>query len=814
MRSVIIGTQLAGWALLLAWCCGTSLAADQSITLGIAYTDAQQYNAEFFLYRRMVPLFTENHIEASLIEHGAFYTQDWKDEQLDNLLNGCHVVVLTTTNEGAGKLTPELQARAKRVGAALARYVQGGGGLFLQPQPVRYANTDDEKYWNLVLEPLGVQLLHEAVVDTTRSYEGKTTGKTFFWYTTNIRPHPVTDGVKCLYLPKYGAGDYPGVVAMHYSQDWQVLVRGEQEARSFKSGDDNAVNLAADGAYPSAPPVLAVRQLGQGRIVCYPISGLFTGMNYGNPLWSHTVETAGDPTANRPSQGMKLQMNSYKWLAEPALRNPALGAMKRPPYQPVQFDKAIDRDKDVFAGPSDGVRGIFGAHTAYSDGKGTVADYVKAARAAGLSFIVFNDPLEQLTADSLRKLKDDCAAASTNDFYACPGIEFTDGIGNRWATWGERLLFPPASFKEGDKTYTQWDGKIVHQYGQYASSNAFTGSAVLDYQQLRANGAHPENLWWFYHYCPLVYDKDKQVADNYADYLFGLRDLRAVGLSSFTRILDPADVKTAAAAWATGYASVSHAKRGLNTTCAPNVRAQYLTQGPIIAQWQSLGPSGHILYTRGVQRVRLKFVARSDAGIAEVIVHDADQGVFRRFAGNDAKELQREFEAVNDKQHYLTLEVRDSNGKRAFSEDIRIYQYSRGIYRCGDNLNILCSANLVWHPDRNEMMQLFRNFANGNEFALRGWDTGSPLAPMPKVRSCEYINVKGVGSVPNTSKDPAVLQKLMRVPLGSANIQIFTMNMNRLAETYGTDQRPSPAMASLPRDKGDLEYFERTHTIY
>ena len=62
------------------------------------------------------------------------------------------------------------------------------------PHPVRYPNSDDEKYWNLVLEPLGVQILHEGVYDKTRSYEGMTITKTPFWFMANIRRHPVTDG--------------------------------------------------------------------------------------------------------------------------------------------------------------------------------------------------------------------------------------------------------------------------------------------------------------------------------------------------------------------------------------------------------------------------------------------------------------------------------------------------------------------------------------------------------------------------------------------------------------------------------------------
>ena len=823
LASLLGHARPAAWAVLLSalLCPGVRAADPPPLVLGLTMNDAADYNTEFFLYRRLVPLFTENHIEASYLELGAFCSQDLTDDQLDKLLQGCHVVQLWTTNEGVVRLTPPLQARARRVGAALLRYVQAGGGLLLQPQPVRYWNTDDEKYWNLVLAPLGAQILHEGVYDQTRAYASKTIGPASFWYTTNLLPHPVTAGVKCLYLPLNGAGDYAGVVAMQYSPDWQVLIRGEQEARSYPAGQENGVDLKAVGTYPSAPPVLAVRQIGRGRVVCYPLSNLFTGMNYGNPLWSSVVETAGDPASHRPSDGMKLQFNCYHWLAETALQSPALGTMKRPPYQPVQFPPTIDGDQATFSTPGPSVRGIFGAHSAYSDGQGTVADYVKAAQAAGLSFLVFADPLEKLTEEKLNQLKADCAAASKNgDFYACPGVEFTDGDGIRWAFWGERVVFPPASFADGGKSYPQWDGQAVHQFGQYAAACTFGGSAVLDYQQLRAHGAHPENLWWFYDYCPLVYDQDRLVADNYNEYLFGLADLRGVSLASFTRILAPADVPAAAARCVTGFPSVSHAQRSLNATTTPSVRSLYVSQGPVIALWQDLPTKGHLLYTRGAQRVRLKFVVRSDVGIADVKVHDANQGLYRRFAGHGAKELSREFEAVDDKQHYLTLEVTDVNGKRAFSSDIRIFYYSRGLYRCGDNLNLLGSAGLVWHPDRNEMMQLFKNFAQGNEFALRGWDTGAPLAPMPKVRAPETISCQDAGQYPPPPKNQpwplqnATVSKLLEVPLASGNLQIATVRMTKLAESWGSDQRPSPALASLPRDLGDLEYFERTHTIY
>jgi len=180
-------------------------------------------------------------------------------------------------------------------------------------------------------------------------------------------------------------------------------------------------------------------------------------MNYGNPLWTHIVETEDEPWASRPSHSMKMQLNSYRWLSEPAMKNPELGTYRPGPHMAVQFPKAIVWDQQFCEADAGGcVRGIAGAHTRYTDGKGTVADYVEAAQKAGLSFIIFNDPLEKLTAQTLAKLKADCAAINdrSQDFYACPGIEFTDGIGNRRAFWGESIIFPCKTFKRTVFTHT------------------------------------------------------------------------------------------------------------------------------------------------------------------------------------------------------------------------------------------------------------------------------------------------------------------------------------------------------------------------
>ncbi len=822
------------WGLLtLALLCAASApswAAETKVVLGLASGDAAKYNVEFMRFDRTIPLYTENNIQASLMEYSGLLNADWSEDKLYQTFKQYHVIAFSTSCEGVFQLDENFRKRAEVLGRALARYVKEGGGLLLKPRPVRYPGNDDEKYWNLVFAPFGLEILHEGVFDKTRAFEGTTLGKSTFWFTRNIQKHPVTEGVACLYLPLHDFCPMPGIVAMKYSPDWQVIVSGENEARSYRSGKDNQINLAEEGTYPSAPPVVAVRQFGEGRIVCYPIADLFTGANYGNPLWAHIVETKGDAAANRPSFSMKMLMNAYRWLGEPALSKPGFGTYRQEPYQPVQFAPTIEWSKPQLAllpeqiATIKGIRAVVGAHTAYTDGKGTVAQYVEAAKAAGVSAIVFADPLEKLTAEKLAKLKADCAEASkSGDFYACPGIEFTDGIGNRWTFWGEKIVFPDASFQFGGHTYVQWDGNRVRQYGQFAIMCRFPGSALLDYNQLRQNGAHPENLWWFFHYLPLVYDHGKLIANNFRDYLFGLADLRAAAIASFTRITDPAEVSQAARLCYASFNSLPNAKAALNTRTSAEGAAytagQFVSQGPSILSWESVNEQmeANWKYTRGGQRVRLYFAVQSGRGIAEVLVHDADRGPIRRFLGHGKEVLAREFELVHDQQHYLVLEVIDTAGKRAFSRPIRVFCYKSGLYRCSDNLNILGPTAMCWHPDRNEFFNAAKDFRNGTDYCLHGWDTASADlgVPSPEVSLWDMANIREAkGWYPELSRLGAIPGRLMDIGINNYDIQIATMRMTKLSERFVDEKRPTPSSATVPRDVGDMEFFDRTHTIY
>ncbi len=810
--------------------------AKPPVKLGIArFSDAAKRDVEFQQYEWMQPAFREEQIEASLMPREPFYSPRVSREQLDALLRGYHAIHLITTEEHFTMLTPELKAHARMVGEALADYVKQGGGLFLNVQAVRYPGKMDEEYWNAVLEPLGMRVLHEGVFDKTRTFEhvimyGKQ--PEVFWFTRNLADSgsPLLRGVKGLCLPRRSSDGTPGTLAVEYSGAWNVVVRGEKEAGSYVTPADNNVRTEEVGTYAEEPPIVASRSLGKGRIVSYPVARIYTGMNHRNPIWPEIVESRGNPKKEWPSDGMRLQLNAYRWLGEAALENPALGTHRIAPAVPIRYAESVSWDNQPFRSirssdsGAEEAKGIFGARSSFSDGKGTVEEYVQAAKKAGLKFIVFSDPLEKLTGEKLEALKKACAEASAaGDFYASPGVQFTDGAGIRWAIWGERLVYPSETFKPkvSNRIYPLWDGQRILARGAYMDICGQPGSGVLSFKELRANKTHPENLWWYWHYFPRVYEDNKLVEDQFGEFLYGLRDMRKVAIASYTGIDSPEKVEAAAHRYYTSLPDMESVRKALNSHFQKNVYGMpwwsnfYVSEGPRIVEWNVVNPQmeENWRYTKGGQRVRLKLEVTSDLGIVDVKVHDADLGVVRRFSGKGEKAVTREFEMVHDRTRYLTLEVTDTQGRKAFSQYWHIYSYKQGLFRCGDNLNILSAVGMQWHPDRNQFFDAARNFQNGWGFGLEGFDTSIPLLPMPEARLQDTVNLRGVGAYPMPGNAPGMTSKIMDVELSSYNMQIASMKLENLAERFNTDTRPAPALASSPIDVSENEYFRRTHRL-
>ncbi|MEO6908347.1 MAG: hypothetical protein ABI210_10705, partial [Abditibacteriaceae bacterium] len=425
-----------------------------------------------------------------------------------------------------------------------------------------------------------------------------------------------------------------------------------------------------------------------------------------------------------------------------------------------------------------------------------------------------------LSEEKFEKLKADCKAASTDDFYACPGVEFSDSLGVRWATWGESVVWPETSFTDKEKSFPVWNGKTIYSTGRYETMCGYAPNAIVDYSALLKANAAPANLWWFYRVFPFSYDltgnKTQEIADNFQQYLYALRDLRWVSVDPFTRLNSPSQVALAAKTCVGNISDLPTARGFLNSrtniALASAAADQYVTQGPQILQWSCINNQMENPWqiTRGAQRVRLRFEVSSDVGIAHVIVHDANYGIARRYDGHGAKTLARELEMTQDNQHYLTLEVIDTNGKRAISAYQFIYCYKSGLYRCGDNLNLLGSAQLVWHPDRNQMPALAKYFENGEKYTVQGIDSGPAIAVQPSLFAGESISTTE-GSYP---PEDEIVNKIPDFQLGSSNLQIYATAMAQRSQSFDTDKRPTPAMGPIASRLGPLPYFERHQITY
>ncbi len=802
----------------------------QPPVIGFISIDAEKYFAE---EQRYSPYATrvlyKNGLGFGMGEYWLLFGPLANEQGTYDMLRQFNVTVIDTPfDHSITELGPARQTQAATARAALERYLQEGGSALIILQAVRYPNDLDQDFANLVIAGLGVQMAHEGVFDAQRAFQTPIASifqpEGFFWTENITENHPVTAGVKRLCLPQNHNGYTPGVVAFTLSPEWQVLARGETSAQSYKVTHDSVTDYDQVGTHQAAPPLVAARTFGKGRIVVYSVPARSVYTNYGVPAWSMIVEEAGNAAANLPSDSGKMVLNALNWLAETSEDNPNLGTFEAKDTARVQFPKSLQYDDVQFKPPAPGVRGILGAKTSLSDGAGTVDDYVQAAKAAGLAFVVFNESLEKMTPAELDQLKADCKRVSTNEFYACPGVEFSDEMGNRWAIWSDRIVFPQTEFIRAYIPTTpempalpMWDGQVLHNTGKYWELCGYSPNMLLTYRNLREKKAHPANMWWFFRVPPYVYDRGKLVEDNFDEWLYALRDIRHVDPASYTRVYSPAEVAGAAAACVTAGRDLPSMRDWLNTRCANyGIAANpYVSTGPRLEQWEVINSRfDSPLDVRGVQRAHGRFTVTSPDGIREVSLHDANYGIIRRYLGNNQPVLAKEFELAHDRDHYLTLVAVDGKGKVAISDEIYLWNYKTSLLRCADNLNFLNGVGLCWHPDRNQMMFLAQMYQGMPAESIRGYDSTGWLSAggVLDLRDLDTFHTEELKQYPVPGS--GILRKILDVKLPGRDVKICDMTMDPLVESYDTPKRDTPTMCDVPRVVAENQLFVRTHRAY
>lgn len=166
------------------------------------------------------------------------------------------------------------RAISEELGHALSDYISAGGGFALLPAPSYYGVTDYVRQLNPFLASFGLELLNEQPRDPAHQRVLSHIIAYRYLQTTNIMNHPVTEGVDALWLPLDYTDAYILTHTFRADKEWTVLVRGNPSTATY-TYKSVAEGRRDPGTYDTAPPLLAVRTWGRGRMALFATSSQY-----------------------------------------------------------------------------------------------------------------------------------------------------------------------------------------------------------------------------------------------------------------------------------------------------------------------------------------------------------------------------------------------------------------------------------------------------------------------------------------------------------------------------------------------------------
>ncbi len=194
----------------------------------------------------------------------------------------------------------------RQLANALDKFMKNGGGFVLVPAPSYYGGEDFVKRLNPVLEKYGCKLLSEIPLDPSAE---KTLVRILgyrYLKTTNIKKHPVTEGISELWLPIDFSNSYLRTHTMGISPEWESVVNGEITTVTYPY-NKLVRNIKEAGTYKSEPPFLAVRDIGKGRMAVFTTASRYFFFDAYH--WAH-----GDGFVMN-NGGLKLMTNLFKYVS-------------------------------------------------------------------------------------------------------------------------------------------------------------------------------------------------------------------------------------------------------------------------------------------------------------------------------------------------------------------------------------------------------------------------------------------------------------------------------------------------------------------
>ncbi len=621
-----------------------------------------------------------------------------------------------------------------RLAEAMQRFLEAGGGVFfVMPQRVECVPVEK------LAAPLGITFPALEIVGDDML---KADDRRFFGYADRIEP-PFADGVSGVWYPaRVGWTTATRPLRVDEQLGWRVVARGSPQSHTQRI---DVVGYGKPGedapGFDAAVPLLAVREGLPGRVAACSIPADFH--LYAPHSYALGKRFLSDGFADRPSDILPLTANVLRWLCEPSLQTGRLGGAATDPQVRVPQVPRFPDDppvrwasRDFPADPQPPRRGLIGARTAYSTGRGTVADYVAKARAAGHDFIVFLESFPALSVTGLEALKADCEAHSTETFLAVPGYTFKDVAGCHYFAYGYQVELPGADLLSPDGTVlsnrpagegraTRLDqvhcnlifgelktrcrkGSYLHRANpKWIIEHRFNDSFGLvtweagrviddardDFRMIMDKGVrlHPTALTFLA--CPV--DFDRALASGWCNTL----------IEPYADLPDAVLRKHMAPElerWNTFDEAVTRSPRYRFDCWQYGMPFQTATSGPLVRTWtvsvSSRDPDwrapDHEIppvadrFRVDASHFRLRFDVTSDVGLAEVLLYDGER-LLRRWLCGGARAFGQELDINQAQQMHLLIEARDVRGGTAHTSDFMAYRRDWCEFHCADRNNPL-----------------------------------------------------------------------------------------------------------------------------
>ncbi len=676
----------------------------------------------------------------SLLEKdGDAYTNPTPPPPYAKLLadNGFNLGFPTSELRTISKLTPELmqqynvvvvpsmmfwatQQPPEEVGRYLDAHLKSGGGVllfqltFLEGIPLFEAQ-------NAWLQQYGASFRwEELVADDAHKYANPPSvpwqAPHFFWTDNLAKNSPLTRDVRQVFwVPGFFRG--PHMAGLNVDKNWQVLLSAPAGTQRYKLTYDKAAFTVArtkDEPTIGAVPLLAVRQVGKGRLAVFGGSPATFWYDLGKPVYARVPQERGDGV--RSSDWMPLLFNVLRWLGEPAQKAGRPGGFSgqvqfnvRPDWgnrTPIDWER-VDREgvspelvqqtltwhggvtpqdwKDWEQGKYKPYKVLLAAKTVLSGGKGTVADWRRAALAAGYSVVVFREDIYNLTPAQWDAFRKECDAASDATFRAVVGQEYEDWIGNKFMHFQGDLVYPPHLAERST------DGKMRDQLSFFCDQ----GWPVRLPLSVKSNPTEFWNYRLSYGWPMYIYDSTGRLVEDNRREWEELVDSYEYPMGLAIHLLDdPAQIPQAATGAQTYVLATAlpdfNGRSAGNLFGISNNPRIFTTTGPVIDNFHCLNMFRTTLGDRGVPgsyRYRTWIKAHSDKPLARVELWGGEEPV--RVYRPMTKEFSAVVDELHDRQRGLWLKVVDVDGGEARATGIMVHDKMLEFVWCGDLENAL-----------------------------------------------------------------------------------------------------------------------------